>query len=186
MTHPASTFASAVQDGDELAVLHELFATFPSRAEYLLPLLHQVQARVGFVSHAATRAIAAHFNLSRAEVHGVVTFYHDFRDAPVGDTVVQLCMAEACRAVGCVDLEAHLATRRGAPLGEVIPNQRWHAEATYCLGNCALGPSLRIGETVYGRVTPERLDELLATHLGANTPGANAPNADTRNGGSAS
>ncbi|WP_291155877.1 NAD(P)H-dependent oxidoreductase subunit E [Gemmatimonas sp. UBA7669] len=164
MTHPASAFASAMPDGDELAVLHELFAAFPPRAEYLLPLLHQVQARVGCVSHAATRAIAAHFNLSRAEVHGVVTFYHDFRESPVGDTVVQVCMAEACRAVGCQDLDAYLTRRRGAALGEVVPNQRWHAQATYCLGNCALGPSLRIGETVYGRVTPERLERLLADY----------------------
>ncbi len=169
MPHPAFAEASAsahtpaddVQNGEELAVLHDLFASFPARAEYLLPLLHQVQARVGFVSAAATRAIAAHFNLTRAEVHGVVTFYHDFREAPVGDTVVQLCMAEACRAVGSQELEAHLATRRGAPLGEVVPGQRWHAEATYCLGNCALGPSLRIGDAVHGRLTPERLDQLL-------------------------
>lgn len=164
MPHSASAdaLASAVQDGDDLSVLHDIFASFPARAEYLLPLLHQVQARVGFVSKAATRAIAAHLNLSRAEVHGVVTFYHDFREAPVGDTVVQVCMAEACRAVGCQDLEAYLARRRGAALGEVVPNQRWHAEATYCLGNCALGPSLRIGDTVHGRVTPERLEQLLA------------------------
>jgi len=161
----ASSFAPAPasdrQHGDELAVLHELFASFPARAEYLLPLLHQVQARVGFVSPAATRAIATHFNLTRAEVHGVVTFYHDFREAPVGDTVVQLCMAEACRAVGCLELDAHLARRRGVALGEVVPDQRWHAEATYCLGNCALGPSVRIGDVVHGRVTPARLDELL-------------------------
>lgn len=162
MTHPASPVASAVQAGDEVAILDELFAAFPSRAEYLLPLLHQVQARVGHVSHAATRAIATHFNLSRAEVHGVVTFYHDFRDAPVGETVVRLCMAEACRAVGSLEVDAYLTRRRGAALGAVVPNQRWHAEATYCLGNCALGPSLRIGDTVYGRVTPARLEQLLA------------------------
>jgi NADH:ubiquinone oxidoreductase subunit E len=73
-------------------------------------------------------------------------------------------MAEACRAVGCKDLDAYLTRRRGAALGEVVPNQRWHAQATYCLGNCALGPSLRIGETVYGRVTPERLERLLADY----------------------
>jgi formate dehydrogenase subunit gamma len=164
MTHPASAFESTGQDGEEVAVLHEIFSTFPSRAEYLLPLLHQVQARVGYVSQAATRAIAAHLNLSRAEVHGVVTFYHDFRESPVGDTVVQVCMAEACRAVGGLDLDAYLTRRRGAALGEVVPNQRWHAEATYCLGNCALGPSLRIGDTVHGRVTPERLEQLLADY----------------------
>lgn len=163
---------------DELAVLHQIFAETPARASYLLPVLQQVQARVGFVSQAAMRAVAAHLNVSRADVYGVVSFYHDLREALVGPVVVQLCMAEACQAVGCRDLARHVESRRGAPLGGILDitrssthaPQSFHAEATYCLGNCALGPSVRIGDAVHGRVTPERLDALiddaLASHDG--------------------
>ncbi|MBL0939491.1 MAG: NAD(P)H-dependent oxidoreductase subunit E [Gemmatimonadaceae bacterium] len=156
---------NSVSADDELAILHQLFAATPARASYLLPLLQQVQARVGFVSQAAMRAVAAHVNVSRAEVYGVVSFYHDLREEPVGDTVVQVCMAEACQAVGCRDLALHVERRRGVALGTIVDGQSWHAEATYCLGNCALGPSVRIGDAIHGRVTPERLDALLADEV---------------------
>ena len=150
-----------VSADDELAILHQIFAAMPARASYLLPLLQQVQARVGFVSQSAMRAVAAHVNVSRAEVYGVVSFYHDLREKPVGDVVLQICMAEACQSVGCRDLALHVERQRGAALGAIVDGQSWHAEATYCLGNCALGPSVRIGSAIHGRVTPERLDALL-------------------------
>jgi formate dehydrogenase subunit gamma len=151
------------QAEEELAVLDALLADLAPDAEHLLPFLHLVQERLGHVSPAAIRYAAHAFNLSRAEVYGVVTFYGDFRESPVGDTVVQLCMAEACQAVGCRDLAAHAESSLGVQLGETTRDGRVHLEAVYCLGNCALGPSVRIGDDVHGRVTAAAFDTLVAT-----------------------
>ena len=151
------------QDHDaELAVLDELLKITPATAEYLLPLLQQVQARLGYVSQGMIRAVAHAFNLSRAEVYGVVTFYGDLREAPVGHHVVQLCMAEACQAVGCRSLAQHAAQRLGVAMGSTTADGRVHLEAAYCFGNCALGPTVRIGDAIHGRVTPARFDALIA------------------------
>ncbi len=147
---------------EELAVLDELLADLAPDAEQLLPFLHRVQERLGHVSPAAIRYAAHAFNLSRAEVYGVVTFYGDFRETPVGETVVQVCMAEACQAVGCRELAAHAERSLGVPLGETTRDGRVHLEAVYCLGNCALGPSVRIADDIHGRVTTTALDQLLA------------------------
>lgn len=150
---------------NELALLDALLAGTPTDAEHLLPTLQRVQSAMGYVSQPAIRYLAQAFNLSRAEVYGVVTFYHDFREAPVGETVVQLCMAEACQSVGCRDLAAHATRLLDVPLGGTTSDGRVHLEAAYCFGNCALGPSVRIGDHVYGRVTPARFDTLLADAL---------------------
>jgi NADH:ubiquinone oxidoreductase subunit E len=149
-------------NSSELEILSELLARSPIGAEHLLPLLQQVQSRRGFVSPGAMRVIADAFNLSRAEVHGIVTFYHDLRTEPVGANVVQLCMAEACQAVGCRALARHAESSLGVPLGHSTADGRVHLEAAYCFGNCALGPTIRVGERVYGGVTPERFDALVA------------------------
>lgn len=143
-------------------MLDELIADLPPDAEQLLPFLHRVQARLGHVPAAAVRYAAHAFNLSRAEVHGVVTFYGDFREAPVGDTVIQLCLAEACQAVGCRSLAEHARRRLGVGLGESTADGRVHLEAVYCLGNCALGPSVRVGDEIHGRMTPARFDDVVA------------------------
>lgn len=143
-------------------VVGEMLARSPIGPEHLLPVLQQVQSRVGWVPPGAIRQVAEAFNLSRAEVHGVVTFYHDLRDAPVGTHVVQLCMAEACQAVGCRALAAHAQASLGVMMGSSTTDGRVHLEAAYCFGNCALGPTIRIGDRVYGGVSSERFDELVA------------------------
>ena len=154
----------------ELDALNALLAGTPTDAEHLLPLLQQVQARFGFVSQPAIRLIAHAFNLSRADVYGVVTFYHDLREAPVGNVVVQICMAEACQAVGCRQLAAHATSALGVSMGQSTPDGRVHLEAAYCFGNCALGPSVRIGDDIHGRVSPPRFDALLRTARQERTP----------------
>ncbi len=145
----------------EQAVLHDLLTTTPTHPEFLLPLLQQLQARVGFVSTHAIKAVAEAFNLSRAEVHGVVTFYRDLREAPVGDTVVQICMAEACQSVGCRDLAAHACRSLGITMNQTTPDRRIHLEEAFCFGNCALGPAVRIGDDIHGGVSADRFDELI-------------------------
>lgn len=147
---------------NELEALRELLHGSPTDAEHLLPVLQQVQRRFGHVSPGAIRYIAHVFNLSRAEVYGVVTFYGDLREAPVGDVVVQLCMAEACQSVGCRDLARHAESSLGVTLGETTADGRVFLEAAYCFGNCALGPTVRIDDRIHGGVSAERFDMLIA------------------------
>lgn len=123
----------------------------------LLPVLHAVQAEFGFVPAEAVPVIAEELNLSRADVHGVVTFYRDFRTEPPGRTVVRICRAEACQAVGAEALVAGAVDRLGTPLGSTTADGALTLDEVFCLGNCALGPSVQVGDAVYGRVDVERL-----------------------------
>jgi formate dehydrogenase subunit gamma len=126
-----------------------------------LPILHALQDRFGYVDAAAVPLIADALNLSRAEIHGVVSFYHDFRDAPAGVHVVKLCRAEACQSMGCRELERHAETRLGVAIGQTRPDRRATLEAVYCLGNCALSPAVMIDGELHGRVDAARFDELI-------------------------
>lgn len=127
----------------------------------LLEILHAVQAELGHVPAAAVPLIAAALNLSRAEVHGVVSFYHHFRGSRPGTTVVQLCRAEACQSMNARALEEHATRRLGVPCGETTADGRVTLEAVYCLGNCACAPSMMVDGELHGRVTPARFDELV-------------------------
>ena len=128
----------------------------------LLVVLHAVQDALGFVPRDAVAMIAFELNLSRAEVHGVVSFYHAFRSEAPGRHVVQLCRAEACQAVGAAALEAHAKQSLGIDFHGTTADGEVTLEPVYCLGNCALGPSLRIGDTLRGRVTPARFDQIVS------------------------
>lgn len=127
----------------------------------LLPILHDLQAAFGHVPAQAVALIAAALNLSRAEVHGVVSFYHDFRAEPAGRTVVKLCRAEACQARGGRELQAAAERMLGAPMGATTPDGAVTLEPVYCLGLCASGPAALVDNAPVARLTPERLGELL-------------------------
>ena len=121
-----------------------------------LPMLHALQDEFGYVSPQAVPLIAEALNLSRAEVHGAITFYHDFRTAPPPGRVVKLCRAEACQSLGCEAVVAELEhehgiTVDGAPVGDAM------VETVYCLGNCALGPSALVDGELIGRVDAARI-----------------------------
>jgi formate dehydrogenase subunit gamma len=128
----------------------------------LLPVLHGIQDRLGWVPPGAVPLIAAELNLSRAEVHGVVTFYHYFRRERPGRMVIYLCRAEACQAVGAAELEAHARRRLGADFHGTSRDGHYTLEPVYCLGNCACGPSLMIDRELHAYVTPAKFDELTA------------------------
>jgi formate dehydrogenase subunit gamma len=128
----------------------------------LLPILHAVQDALGFVPPDAVALIAKELNLSRAEVHGVVTFYHYFRTHRPGRHVVHLCRAEACQAVGAVALEAHAKKSLGVDFHGTSADGAISLEPVFCLGNCALGPSVMIDDELKGRVSAERFDALMA------------------------
>jgi formate dehydrogenase subunit gamma len=151
----------------EIAQVHEILTRTASSADLLLPTLLEVQRRLRHVPNAAIAVIAQHFNLTRADVYGVTTFYHDLHEAPLGRQLVQICQAEACQAVGCRVLTAHAEQRLGIVIGTTAADASATLEAAYCFGNCACGPTVRIGDHVYGRVTAERFDELIDMHGGA-------------------
>tara|TARA_R110001599_G_scaffold353817_1_gene598953 strand:+ start:86721 stop:87197 length:477 start_codon:yes stop_codon:yes gene_type:complete len=132
----------------------------------LLPLLHALQARLGYIPPDSVPAIAKALQRSRAEVHGVITFYHDFRDKPAGEHVLQICRAEACQAMGARELEAHAKASLGVELGGTTADGAITLEAVYCLGNCACSPSVRLDDQIHARVDAMRLDELLADLAG--------------------
>jgi formate dehydrogenase subunit gamma len=140
----------------------EIIAAHAGRQGALLPILHDLQAAFGCVPEAAVPLVAHALNLSRAEVHGVVTFYHDFRRVPAGAHVIKLCQAEACQAMGGRGLAAHAQARLGVGLGDTSGDGRVTLEAVYCLGLCATAPSAMIDGRVLGRVTPDRFDAALA------------------------
>lgn len=127
----------------------------------LLPILHAIQDELGYVPESAVPIVARVLNLSRAEVHGVVSFYHFFRTQPPGRRTVYVCRAEACQSMGALALESHVREKLGVDYHGTTSDGRFSLEPVYCLGNCACSPAVMIDEEVHGRVTPQRLDELL-------------------------
>ena len=129
----------------------------------LLPVLHAIQDRLGWVPPRVVPLVAFELNLSRAEVHGVLTFYHYFRQTQPGRKLIYLCRAEACQAVGAAALEAHAKRVLGVDFHGTSADGSYTLEPVYCLGNCACGPSLMIGKELHAGVTPERFDALVAS-----------------------
>lgn len=128
----------------------------------LLPILHDIQDRLGFLPPDVARRVADGLNLSHADVQGVISFYHDFRTSPPGRHVVKICRAEACQSMGSHALEARLKARLGIDFRQTTSDGAITLEPVYCLGNCACSPAMMIDGQLKGRVTAERLDGLLA------------------------
>jgi len=138
----------------------------------LLEILRDVQAEFGHVDDTAVLMIADEMNLSRADVHGVLTFYRDLRRHPGGHTTVRVCRAEACQAVGGEALAAAVSRQLWVGYGETTPDGEVTLEAVYCLGNCALGPSAQVGGRLYGRFSTDRLAAVLAERRAERATGA--------------
>src|SRR5688572_17113136 len=142
--------------------VRRVLALLKSRPGPLLEVLHGIQGALGYVPPAAVPLIADELNLSRAEVHGVLTFYHHFRHAPPGRHTVQLCRAEACQSMGAEALAEHAKRQLGIGFEQTTGDGRISLDAVYCLGNCACSPAALIDGQLHGRVTPQRFDELIA------------------------
>ncbi len=155
-----STDQPATDRRPSAEVLQKILARHPARQDALLPILHDVQAHVGWVPDEAVAEIAHALNLSRAEVHGVVTFYRDFRRAPAARHVVKLCQAEACQARGGRAVTAAAEAAFGLSLGETSPDAEMTLEAVYCLGLCASGPAALVDGRPVGRLDAADLDRL--------------------------
>ncbi len=128
----------------------------------LLPLLHAIQDTLGYIPESCYSAISKALSLSVAEVHGVVTFYHHFRTHKPGRHVMQICRAESCQAMGSETLEAHAKQCLGVDYHQTTADGAITLEPVYCLGNCALSPSVMMDEEIYGRVSAAELDALIA------------------------
>ena len=139
----------------------EIIASFESRAEMLVQILHGFVVRFGWVSEDAIRLLAAELNLSRAEVHGVVSYYHDFRTTPPGKHIVKICQAEACQALGSRELSTHAEETLGVDMHS--SNEEVTLEPVYCLGNCACSPAVMIDGKTYGRVSAGRFNDIVAS-----------------------
>jgi formate dehydrogenase subunit gamma len=145
-----------------VAELEDILSRHTGTRGALLPVLHDLQHALGHIPPSAVPRIAAALDLSRAEVHGVITFFHDFRLEPGGRRRLAVCRAEACQSVGARALEAAAERLLGVGRGGTTADGAWTLDAVYCLGNCACGPSVRIDDEVHGRVDAERLAELIA------------------------
>nr|WP_298683305.1 formate dehydrogenase subunit gamma [uncultured Dongia sp.] len=128
----------------------------------LMPILHALNDEFGYVDASVVPIIAEELNLSRAEVHGVLTFYHDFRKAPAGRHVIKICRAESCQSMAGRELEEHAKRHLRVEMGETSPDKKFTLEAVYCLGLCACSPAMTIDGKLHGRVTPARFDALVA------------------------
>jgi formate dehydrogenase subunit gamma len=127
----------------------------------MLPILHAVQDRFGYIPEAAVPIIAESLRHTRAEVHGIITFYHHFRTHPAGAHVVHVCRAEACQAAGSRQLETYIKGKLGVNYHQTSRDNEFTLEPVYCLGNCACGPSIRVDDTIHGRVTADKFDRLV-------------------------
>jgi formate dehydrogenase subunit gamma len=128
----------------------------------LLPILHAVQDAFGHIPQPAVPIIARELNLSRAEVHGVVTFYHDYRDRPAGRHIVKICRAEACQSMGCEALVRRAESRLGVECGSTTANDQVTFEAVYCLGLCAMSPAALVDGEPVARLDAAKLDAILS------------------------
>lgn len=133
----------------------------------LMPLLHAIQDDLGYVPESSYASIAKALNLSVAEVHGVVTFYHHFRTHKPGKHILQICRAESCQAMGSEALEAHVKKTLGVDYHQTTADGAITLEAVYCLGNCACSPSVSVDDQVCGRVDVARINEIIAEARGA-------------------
>jgi formate dehydrogenase subunit gamma len=142
-------------------VFRSVASSLKDKPGALLPVLHKIQERFGYIPDDAIPVIAEVLNLSRAEVYGVVSFYHDFRSEPPGKHIIRVCRAESCQAMGATMLASHIKRGLGLDFGQTRSDRLFTLEPVYCLGNCACSPAITIDQDLYGRVTPQRFDELL-------------------------
>lgn len=143
-----------------LHTVQEIIRSQKDKPGALLPILHDIQSSEGYIPPEAVPLIADALNQTRAEIHGVISFYHYFRQTPPGRNQLQICRGEACQARGSRALEAHAKATLGVDYHGTTADREFSLDAAYCLGNCACGPTIRAGNDIIGRVDPARFDEI--------------------------
>ena len=148
---------SSLQSGKIAVYIQE----YQDKPGALLPLMHAIQDDLGFVPEESYKPISKAYNLSVAEIHGFVTFYHHFRTHLPGKNILQICRAESCQAMGSEKLENYCLEKLGIDYHQTTKDNSITLEPVYCLGNCACSPAIMINEDVVGRVTPEKIDQII-------------------------
>lgn len=151
-------------DLDQVKSIIQKYQALPGA---MLPVLHAIQDALGYVPSSTVPLIAEQLNLSRAEVHGVISFYHHFRQQPAGRHLVQICRAEACQARGSAALEAHAKAALGCDFHGTSSDGQFTLEPVYCLGQCACGPSMLIDDDLHARVSNDKFNKLVRAKRGA-------------------
>jgi len=151
-------YDSYKQEIDDILKSHE------SMPGNLLPILHAIQDSLGYIPGESVPVIALALNQSNAEIHGVISFYHYFRQTPPGKNTIRLCRAESCQAMNGKALEKYAQKQLEIDWHETTSDGQFSLEPFYCLGNCACSPALSVNNEVYGRVTPQRFDEVIASY----------------------
>ena len=154
------TLVSEIPEGSEERA-RAVCEAHGNRPDELLEIFHALQSELGFIPEPTLPIIANALNLSRAEVYGVLTFYHDFRRSPPGRHQVKMCRAEACQAMHTDEVCAHAEQKLGTKFGETSPDGQYSLDAVYCLGNCALSPAMMIDGDLYGCVDKKRFDAII-------------------------
>lgn len=163
MTQTPTQITTQMQDEQVRQSMQAIFARHAAQQGPLLPILHSVQTEYGFIPDGVVQIIADHLNITRAEVHGVITFYHDFRSTPAGRHSVKICRAEACQAVGANALSQRVLAKLGIDWHGTTADGAVTVDPVYCLGLCACGPAAMVDGKVVGRVDEARMEALLAT-----------------------
>ena len=145
----------------DTGIASEIINQFDGKPELLVQILHAFLERYGYISEEAVPQIARELNLSRAEVHGVVSFYHDFRTTPPGKHTLKICQAESCQAMGSRDLTAHAEEKLGVAISNTTKDGQVSLEPIYCLGLCACSPAVMVDNKVHSRVDAEKLDRII-------------------------
>jgi formate dehydrogenase subunit gamma len=146
-----------------LSNVENIIDTLKNKEGALLPILHKIQKEIGYIPPEAIERIAKKLQQTPAEIHGVISFYHQFRIKPVGEHKIQVCRAEACQARGSRELEQHAKDYLAIDYHETTPDNQFSLDSVYCLGNCATGPNIRINDELYGRVTNKKFEQILST-----------------------
>jgi formate dehydrogenase subunit gamma len=147
----------------DLSNVVKIIDTLKHKKGALLPILHQIQREIGYIPPNTIDTIAKKLQQTPAEIHGVISFYHQFRTSPPGEYKIQVCRAEACQSRGSRDLEQHAKDYLAIDYRGTTPDKKFSLDSVYCLGNCATGPNVRINDELYGRVSNEKFERLLCT-----------------------
>lgn len=143
------------------SVVQEITNNLKNKPGALLPILHGIQDALGYIPAESVPEIAKSLSLSRAEVHGVISFYHYFRETPPGKNTIHLCRAESCQSMGGKKLEDYVKNKLGIDFHETTADGKFSLEPVYCLGNCACSPAMQIGKEIYGRVSADSFNETI-------------------------
>ncbi|MBK4733948.1 formate dehydrogenase subunit gamma [Noviherbaspirillum pedocola] len=158
--------STAIAEAASNAAVRQIIEARRAMSGALLPILHDIQHALGHIPADAVPMVAEALNLSRAEVHGVISYYHHFREQPAGRHVVQICRAEACQARGADALVAHAKSALDCDFHHTSADGAVTLEPVYCLGHCAVGPNIAIDDALFARVSPQRFDMLVAGKRG--------------------